>query len=129
MTWDIAVGSYHVKESLLQSIRSCLFCKTNFCTSGHTQLCLLCCVIQSDMWSVYQSLGHLFFYSIFPFQLCINFRDCLSCNRDQFPCNFLLLTWLSLWMQYPFIWLFVFRVFRYFHHLVEPGQILCLRFI
>ena len=34
--------------------------KTNFCTSGHCQLCCLCCVIQSDMLHVYHSPTHLF---------------------------------------------------------------------
>ena len=29
--------------------------KANFCTNGHSQLCCLCCVIQSDMLSVYHS--------------------------------------------------------------------------
>ena len=34
--------------------------KANFCTSGHSQLWPLCCVIQSDMLHVYHSPTHLF---------------------------------------------------------------------
>ena len=34
--------------------------KANFCTNGHSQLCHLCCVIQSDMLSVYYSPMQLF---------------------------------------------------------------------
>ena len=38
----------------------CFLGKANFCTNGHSQLCCLCCVIQSDMLSVYHSPRHLF---------------------------------------------------------------------
>ena len=42
--------------------------KANFCTNGHSQLCHLCHVIQSDMLSVYHSPMQLFFTcSFFPF--------------------------------------------------------------
>ena len=34
--------------------------KANFCTNGHSQLWCLCCVIQSDMLSVYHSPTQLF---------------------------------------------------------------------
>ena len=34
--------------------------KANFCTNGHSQLCYLCCVIQSDMLSVYHSPTQIF---------------------------------------------------------------------
>ena len=34
--------------------------KANFCTNGHSQLCHLCCVIQSDLLSVYHSPSQLF---------------------------------------------------------------------
>ena len=34
--------------------------KVNFCTNGHSQLQCLCCVIQSDMLSVYHSPTQLF---------------------------------------------------------------------
>ena len=34
--------------------------KANFCTNGHSQLCHLCHVIQSDMLSVYHSPMQLF---------------------------------------------------------------------
>ena len=34
--------------------------KANFCTNGHSQLCYLCHVIQSDMLHVYHSPNHLF---------------------------------------------------------------------
>ena len=34
--------------------------KANFCTNGHSQLCHLCCFIQSDMLSVYHSPMQLF---------------------------------------------------------------------
>ena len=36
--------------------------KANFCTNGHSQLCHLCHVIQSDMLSVYHSPTQLFLH-------------------------------------------------------------------
>ena len=43
--------------------------KANFCTNGHSQLCCLCCVIQSDMLHVYHSSTQLFSHVHFPFLL------------------------------------------------------------
>ena len=43
--------------------------KANFCTNGHSKLCCLCHVIQSDMLSVYHF--HMF---IFPFLLYVNWN-------------------------------------------------------
>ena len=40
--------------------------KANFCTNGHSQLCCLCCIIQSDMLSVYHSPTQLFVHVHFP---------------------------------------------------------------
>ena len=42
--------------------------KANFCTNGHSQLCCLCHVVQSDMLSVYHSPTQLF--SHVHFSLC-----------------------------------------------------------
>ena len=41
--------------------------KANFCTNGHLQLHCLCCVIQSDMLSVYHSPTIIFTCSFFSF--------------------------------------------------------------
>ena len=51
------------------------------------------CAIQDGKLNVYHSVTHFLF---FPFQLCINFGDCLSCSRVLFPCEILLLMWLAL---------------------------------
>ena len=40
--------------------------KVNFCTNGHSQLWCLCCVIESDMLSVYHSPTQLFTCVHFP---------------------------------------------------------------
>ena len=49
----------------------------------------------------------------FHIQLCVNFRDCLSCSRVQFPCNSPFLMWLLLWMPHPVIRTSTFRVLSY----------------
>ena len=46
----------HVKVHKVMSFLG----KANYCTNGHSQLCCLCHVIQSDMFSVYQSPTQLF---------------------------------------------------------------------
>ena len=67
--------------------------KANFCASGHSHLCRLCCVIQDDMLTVHHSPTHFFLLFTFPFQLYINCNSYLICNRAQFPCNFRFLLW------------------------------------
>ena len=54
-------------------------------------------------------LSFLFSF-IFPFQLCTNFRDSLSCNSVQFPCYIMFLMLLSPQMLHPIIGPFIFRV-------------------
>ena len=46
----------HVTVHMVMSLLG----KANFCTNGCSQLCSLCCVIQSDMLHVYHSPTHLF---------------------------------------------------------------------
>ena len=57
--------------------------KANFCTNGHSQLRHLCCVIQSDMLSVYHSPTQLF--------LCVHFSLSSLCQLE----------WLSNLQQSP----------------------------
>ena len=49
--------------------------KANFCTNGHSQLQCLCCVIQSDMLSVYHSPTQLF--------SCVHFSLSSLCQLEQ----------------------------------------------
>ena len=44
--------------------------KANFCTNGHSQLCCLCCVIKSDMLSVYHSPTQFSHVQCFLSSLC-----------------------------------------------------------
>ena len=48
--------------------------KANFCTNDHSQLHLLCCVIQHDMLSVYHSPTQLF--------LCVHFSLSFLCQLE-----------------------------------------------
>ena len=68
----------------------------HFCASGHTQLCKLYHVTQSDMLNFYHSCFFYFYIFAFLPLLCISSRDFLSLNRVQSPCNFLFLIWLPL---------------------------------
>ena len=82
--------------------------KANFCANRHAQLCCLPHVIH-DMLNVYHSPAPF----TFPFQLCIKFWDGFSCIIVWFPCDFLFMMWLLLWMLCPVIGSFIFRVLGY----------------
>ena len=49
--------------------------KAKFCTNGHSQLLCLCCVIQSEMLSVYYSPTQLF--------SCVHFSLSSLCQLEQ----------------------------------------------
>ena len=100
--------------------------KATFCTNGCSQPQRLCCVIQSDVLTVYHSLAHLFSTVHFPFPPYVKWNSYLICNRAQFLCNFHFLMWLLLLMPYPLIWPFIFRDLVYPYWLVDLGQVLCV---
>ena len=56
---QLALSLLHTPHVTVCKVMSFLG-KANFCTNGHSQLWRLCCVIQSDMLSVYHSPTHLF---------------------------------------------------------------------
>ena len=68
---DKLANIYQLALSLLQTphVTVCkvmsFLGKANFCTNGHSQLHHLCCVIQSDMLSVYHSPTQLFSHAYF----------------------------------------------------------------
>ena len=64
--------------------------KANFCTNGHSQLWHLCCVIQSDMLSVYHSPTQLFSHVHFsPSSLC-QLEWLAKLQQSPVPLQFLL---------------------------------------
>ena len=103
--------------------------KANFCTNGHSQLHCLCCVIQSDMLSVYHSPMQLFHMFIFPLLSYINWNGWLIYNKVLFHCNFHFLMWLLLLLPHPLIGPFIFRDLGYLYQLVVPGLVPCVGLI
>ena len=104
------------------------FGNTNFCASGHVQLCKLFCVIQNDMLNVI-ILKHNYFVLLMVFSSSASLVEAISCNRVWFFCDFIFLMWLLLQILHPTIEPFIFRVQGYMYPLLEPGQLLCVRFI
>ena len=103
--------------------------KANFCTNGHSQLCHLCCVIQSDMLHVIILPHNYFHVFFFPFLPYVNWNSWLIYNKVPFLCNFHFLMWSSLLMPHPLIRPFIFRDLGYLYQLVVPGQGPCVGFI
>ena len=67
---QLALSLLHTPHVTVRKVMSFLG-KANFCINGHSQLRRLCCVIQSDMLSVYHSPTHLFSHVHFsPSSLC-----------------------------------------------------------
>ena len=97
---------------MLQSVRKVMsfLGKANFCTKGHSQLCHLCHVIQSDMLQCL-SFSHtiIFTSSFLSFPLYINWNGWLNYNKVLFHCNFHFLIWSLLLMLHPLIGPFIFR--------------------
>ena len=101
--------------------------KTTFYATGYVQLCQLCHIIQSDMLNVSHSPTHVCSLFTFLFQLCISSRGCLSCNRVQYPWNFLFLMCLLLPVLCPIIGPFIFRVLGFLSPVVAPCLVLYTR--
>ena len=86
-----------------------------------------CCVLfRVKHWMLHHSPAHLFLF-IFPFQYNISFRDYLISRRLQPLCDFLML--LLLQMLHPVIRSFICMVLGFPYSIVEPGQVVCTRFI
>ena len=64
--------------------------KANFCASGHSQLWRLCCVIQSDMLSVYHSPTQLFSPVHFSFSALHQLEQLSHLQQSPIPLQFLL---------------------------------------
>ena len=87
--------------------------------------CIMLFRVICSMFTILQ----LIYFFLFIFQYGISFRDCLSCTRVQSLCSFLFLLWLLLLMLYLFTWHFIFRVLHFLYPFLEPGQVLCTRYI
>ena len=59
--------------------------KVNFCANGHSQLWRLCCVIQSDMLTVYQSPTHLFSPVHFSFSALCQLEKIFHLQQNSVP--------------------------------------------
>ena len=64
--------------------------KANFCTNGHSQLWCLCCVIQSDMVSVYHSPAQLFSHVHFSPSSLHQLEWLAKLQQSPVPLQFLL---------------------------------------
>ena len=64
--------------------------KANFCDNGHSQLQRLCCVIQSDMLTVYHSPIHLFSPIYFSFSASCQLEWLSHLQQSPIPLQFLL---------------------------------------
>ena len=62
--------------------------KANFCTNGHSQLCCLCCVIQSDMLSVYHSPTQLFSHVHFSLSSLHQLEHLAKLQQSPVPLQF-----------------------------------------
>ena len=62
--------------------------KANFCTNGHSQLWHLCCVIQSDMLSVYISPTQLFFHVYFSLSSLHQLEWLAKLQQSPVPLHF-----------------------------------------
>ena len=103
--WQLAHSLLKTQPVTVHQLMSFLG-KTIFYANGYAQYCHLCHVI----WNVKClsfSGSPAFVLFTFLFQLCISFRDCLSCNRVQFTCNIFILMQLLLQVLYPVIGPFI----------------------
>ena len=62
--------------------------KANFCTNGHSQLHRLCCVIQSDMLSVYHSPTQLFSHVHFSISSLCQLERLANLQQSPVPLQF-----------------------------------------
>ena len=62
--------------------------KANFCTNGHSQLQCLCCVIQSDMLSVYHSPTQLFLHVHFSLSSLCQLEWLAKLQQSPVPLQF-----------------------------------------
>ena len=113
------------RNNLLWSLKSCLFWASSVFVPMDIHNMVQCVVlIRVACWMfVILWLTYSILYN-FSFQHNINFRDCLSCNRVQFSCDFVFLMWSSLQILQPIIRPISFRIQGYLYPLVGPGHIL-----
>ena len=64
--------------------------KDNFCANGHSQLWRLCCVIQSDMLTIYHSPAHLFSPLHFSFSALHQLEQLSYLQQNPVPLQFAL---------------------------------------
>ena len=99
--------------------------KANFCTSGHSQLWHLCCVIQSDMLHVYHSPTHLFSQIHFSISSLHKLEWLSQLEQSPVPLQFALPdVVIATNVMYTY-WAYIFRDLVYLYQLVDPGQVLC----
>ena len=100
--------------------------KANFCTNGHSQLQHLCCVIQSDMLSVYHSLTQLFLCVYLSLSSLHQLEWLAKLQKSPVPLQFPLPDVVIATDATPTHWAFYFQGLGYLYQLVVPGQVPCL---
>ena len=85
--------------------------KTNFCTNGHSQLWHLCCVIQSDMLTVYHSSTHLFSHVHFFLSSLCQLEQLSHLQQSPVPLQFPLPDVVIATEAMPTHWAFYFQGF------------------
>ena len=125
--WQLAHSFLQTQPVTVWQVMS--FYKTNFCTSRYTQQCQLLCVIQRICWMfvILRLTYFIFFLFLSPFQLCISVRNCF--NKRPVSLEFFLLDVVNTRNATSNHRTVIFEILGYHSLLVEPGQILCIRFI
>ena len=85
--------------------------KANFCTNGHSQLCCLCHVIQSDMLSVYHSPMQLFSHVLFSLSSLCQLEWLVHLQDSPVPLQFPLPDVVIATDATPTHWAFYFHTF------------------
>ena len=100
--------------------------KANFCTSGHSKLQHLCCVIQSDMLHVYHYPTYLFSCVLFSLSSLHQLEQLSHLQQSPVPLQFPLPDVVIATDAMATLLAFYFRDLVYLYQLVDPGQVLCV---
>ena len=103
--------------------------KANFCTNDHSQLWLLCCVIQSDMLTIYNSPTHLFSHVHFSLSSLHQLEWLSHLQQSPIPLQFPLPDVVIATDAMPTHWAFYFQGSGLPLSVVDSGQVLCLGLI
>ena len=125
---QLALGLLQTPHVTVHKVMSFLG-KATFCTNGHFQLRHLCCVIQSDMLSVYHSPTHLFSHVYFSPSSLRQLEWLAKLQQSPVPLQFLLPDVVIATDATPILGPFIFRDLGYLYQLVVHGPVPCLELI